>query len=65
MIMEKSEPQPLLRRHPTNPIFTSGDWPYAVNSVFNPGAVRLATGEIEDAIDRVGPSRCSPGCFLC
>ena len=45
MIMEKSEPEPLLRRHPTNPILTSADWPYAVNSVFNAGAVRLASGE--------------------
>ena len=44
MIMEKSEPEPLLKRHPTNPILTSAHWPYAVNSVFNAGAVRLASG---------------------
>jgi len=45
MIMEKSEPEPLLRRHPTNPILTSADWPYEVNSVFNAGAVCPAAGE--------------------
>jgi predicted GH43/DUF377 family glycosyl hydrolase len=33
------------RRHPDNPILTAADWPYFVNSVFNPGAVRLASGE--------------------
>jgi len=31
----------LFRRHPDNPILTALDWPYPVNSVFNPGAVRL------------------------
>ena len=30
-----------LRRHPENPILKKTDWPYMVNSVFNPGAVRL------------------------
>jgi predicted GH43/DUF377 family glycosyl hydrolase len=40
-----SEPG-LFRRHPRNPILTASDWPYAVNSVFNAGAVRLEdTGE--------------------
>lgn len=33
--------QELLDRHPENPILRPEDWPYAVNSVFNPGAVRL------------------------
>ncbi len=35
----------LLRRHPDNPILTAFDWPYFVNTVFNPGAVRLPSGE--------------------
>ena len=30
--------EPLLLRHPTNPILTSKDWPYPINSVFNAGA---------------------------
>ena len=34
----------LFRRHPHNPILTAADWPYPVNSVFNPGAVRLPDG---------------------
>lgn len=42
--MEKGE---LLKRWPGNPILTAQHWPYAVNSVFNPGAVRLVgTGEV-------------------
>ena len=28
----------LFRRHPSNPILTAEDWPYPVNSVFNPAA---------------------------
>src|ERR1041384_2307442 len=35
---------PLLRRHPANPILSAKDWPYAINSVFNPGATRLQDG---------------------
>ncbi len=34
----------LLRRHPSNPILTAGDWPYPANTVFNPGATRLPDG---------------------
>lgn len=34
----------LFRRHEANPILTAGDWPYPVNSVFNPGAVLLPDG---------------------
>ena len=30
----------LFHRHPGNPILTAGDWPYPVNAVFNPAAVR-------------------------
>lgn len=35
----------LFRRDEKNPILTASDWPYQVNSVFNPGAVRLSDGE--------------------
>ncbi len=32
----------LFERHPGNPILTADDWPYPVNTVFNPGAAALA-----------------------
>lgn len=35
----------LFRRHSGNPILRPGRWPYPANSVFNPGATRLANGE--------------------
>jgi predicted GH43/DUF377 family glycosyl hydrolase len=34
----------LLHRHASNPILTAADWPYAVHTVFNPGATRLPDG---------------------
>lgn len=34
----------LFRRHKSNPILTAADWPYPVNSVFNPGATLLPDG---------------------
>lgn len=34
----------LFERHPQNPILTAAQWPYAVNTVFNPGATRLPDG---------------------
>jgi len=34
----------LFRRHKLNPILTAAHWPYAVNSVFNPGATLLSDG---------------------
>jgi len=34
----------LVSRHSDNPILTANDWPYAVNSVFNPGATLLPDG---------------------
>jgi predicted GH43/DUF377 family glycosyl hydrolase len=34
----------LFRRHELNPILTAADWPYPVNSVFNPGATLLPDG---------------------
>ncbi|MFZ0298900.1 MAG: glycosidase, partial [Candidatus Sulfotelmatobacter sp.] len=36
--------EPLLHRHAANPILTSKDWPYPINSVFNAGATLLADG---------------------
>jgi predicted GH43/DUF377 family glycosyl hydrolase len=36
--------EPLLLRHDANPILSSKDWPYSVNSVFNAGATLLADG---------------------
>ncbi|HEX2997767.1 MAG TPA: hypothetical protein VHP14_23290, partial [Anaerolineales bacterium] len=35
---------PLIDRHPSNPILTAADWPYRVNTVFNPGATLLRDG---------------------
>jgi predicted GH43/DUF377 family glycosyl hydrolase len=35
----------LFRRYERNPILTGADWPYPVNSVFNPGAVQLPDGQ--------------------
>lgn len=35
----------LLKRHPANPILTAYQWPYFVNTVFNPGAAKLPSGE--------------------
>ncbi len=34
----------LFRRHDANPVLSAIDWPYAANSVFNPGAVRMDDG---------------------
>ncbi len=34
----------LFRRHKLNPILTAADWPYPINSVFNPAATLLADG---------------------
>ena len=35
----------LFTRHSGNPILSRQNWPYAINSVFNAGAVRLAGGD--------------------
>lgn len=34
----------LFQRHKLNPILTAADWPYPINSVFNPGATLLPDG---------------------
>ena len=41
--MSNQHPE-LFHRHKLNPILTAADWPYPVNSVFNPGATLLADG---------------------
>ncbi|HEX8990970.1 MAG TPA: hypothetical protein VF784_04780 [Anaerolineales bacterium] len=39
-----SRPSPLFQRHIRNPILSAADWPYQVNTVFNPGATLLKDG---------------------
>jgi len=41
--MSNQHPE-LFRRHELNPILTAAQWPYPVNSVFNPGATLLPDG---------------------
>jgi predicted GH43/DUF377 family glycosyl hydrolase len=41
--MNNQHPE-LFRRNKLNPILTAADWPYPVNSVFNPGATLLPDG---------------------
>lgn len=41
--MSNTHPE-LLQRHKLNPILTTANWPYPINSVFNPGATLLADG---------------------
>ena len=38
------QPTELFRRHESNPILSVKDWPYPINSVFNPGATLLQDG---------------------
>lgn len=40
----KNQPSELFLRNRSNPILTAKNWPYQVNSVFNPGATLLADG---------------------
>lgn len=39
-----NQPTELFRRHDHNPILSAADWPYPINSVFNPGATLLPDG---------------------
>lgn len=39
-----NQPLEIFRRHEHNPILTAANWPYQINSVFNPGATLLADG---------------------
>tara|TARA_R110002096_G_scaffold415163_1_gene616617 strand:- start:2428 stop:3441 length:1014 start_codon:yes stop_codon:yes gene_type:complete len=41
---QKLQHEILFTREATNPILTASDWPYPVNSVFNPGATILKDG---------------------
>lgn len=41
--MNNQHPE-LFRRHKLNPILTAADWPYSINSVFNPAATLLPDG---------------------
>ena len=50
LLPEQSKPAasadlPLFTRYSDNPILSGHDWPYAVNSVFNAGAVQLPDGD--------------------
>ncbi len=45
MSLTRKSYEELFQRSPYNPLLTAGDWPYAINSVFNPGAVRLPDGD--------------------
>lgn len=42
--MNSNKFEVLLHRSPKNPILTAEDWPYAIHSVFNPGATLLQDG---------------------
>jgi predicted GH43/DUF377 family glycosyl hydrolase len=42
--MSANRYESLFHRYQNNPILTAADWPYAVHTVFNPGAVRLKDG---------------------
>jgi predicted GH43/DUF377 family glycosyl hydrolase len=41
----KNQSIELFHRYQGNPILTVNDWPYPANSIFNPGATRLQSGE--------------------
>jgi predicted GH43/DUF377 family glycosyl hydrolase len=42
--MSDDRSEALFQRSPKNPILTAAQWPYAINTVFNPGATRLDDG---------------------
>ncbi len=44
MAFENQLHEVLFHRHPGNPILRPSDWPYAMNTAFNPGATRLVDG---------------------
>lgn len=44
MPFENTLYEALFHRHPGNPILRPSDWPYPVNTVFNPGVARLRDG---------------------
>jgi predicted GH43/DUF377 family glycosyl hydrolase len=44
MAFENGQHEVLFHRHPRNPILRPSDWPYPINTAFNPGVTRLADG---------------------
>lgn len=44
MTYENTLHETLFHRHPRNPILSPSDWPYPINTVFNPGATLLPDG---------------------
>ncbi len=40
-----ASPYSLLKRCESNPVLTSADWPYPINTIFNSAATRLSSGE--------------------
>src|SRR5258706_7194402 len=44
MAYENTLHEALFYRHPSNPILRPSDWPYPINTVFNPGVTRLPDG---------------------
>jgi predicted GH43/DUF377 family glycosyl hydrolase len=44
MIIMSNRNSELFQRHKLNPVLAAADWPYPVNSVFNPGATLLPDG---------------------
>ena len=53
----------LFQRSEHNPILTAADWPYPVNSVFNPGATLLPDGTTLLLVPRGRSPRTFP--FVC
>jgi predicted GH43/DUF377 family glycosyl hydrolase len=45
LILTQTRFRDLFQRQPENPILSASDWPYLANSVFNPGATLLPSGE--------------------
>ena len=44
MAYENTLHEVLFHRHPANPILRPSDWPYPINTAFNPGVTRLQDG---------------------
>ena len=61
ILTTNNHPSNLFQRHKLNPILTAANWPYQINSVFNPGATLLADGTTlllcRPADFRIGESR--------
>ena len=57
--MNNQHPE-LFRRHSAIPILTAADWPYPVNSVFNPGATLLRRRHHPAVVPCGGPPRPFP-----